>query len=225
MVLAAANQIVKDPSKLKDLFGSTPTLIGDIVVDVLLGENQILSWDLTKHPVEAGLDVTDSRYQKPVGVTLDCIFCDPDFSLGGLAGGLADAIVSKGPLSDANPFSKATWQEKRDALRDLQTGNRFIDVTTPNNEYDSMMIKDVRPIFDKDKADAYFFRIDLERVETVSSDVVAIDDSQIPEDLKAKKDATAAAKTGKKKPKGKQTPKDASKKKSSILNNLVGKYL
>jgi len=225
MALPPITSIVKDPSKLKELFGSTPTLIGDIVVDVLLGENQILSWELTKHPVEAGLDVTDSRYQKPVGVSLDCVFCDPEISVSAIAGDLANAIISGGSLSDANPFAKATWQEKRDALRETQTANKLVDVVTPNNEYDSMMIKDIRPIFDKDKSGAYFFRIELERVEVVSSDIVAIDDSQIPEDLKAKKDAAAAAKVAKKKKAGKKTPPVADKKKSSILNDLIGKYL
>lgn len=225
MVLPTAIGIIKDPSKLKSLFGSTPTLIGDIVVDVLIGESQALAWDLTKHPVEAGLDVTDSRYQKPVAVSLDCVFCNPDLSLGGLAEGAVASIVSGGSLADANPFAKATWEEKRDALRDLQTSNKLIDVTTPNNEYTSMMIQSIQPIFDKDKSDAYFFRISLERVETVSSDIVAIDDSQIPEDLKAKKDAAAAAKTGKKKPSGKKNTEPAGEKKSSILNNLIGKYL
>ena len=75
------------------------------------------------------------------------------------------------------------------------------------------------------QADVYFFRIELERVQTVSSDIVAIDDSQIPEDLKAKKDAAAAAKAAKKKKAGKKTPETADQKKESILNKLIGKYL
>ena len=69
------------------------------------------------------------------------------------------------------------------------------------------------------------FRIELESVETVSSEVIAIDDSQIPEDLKAKKDAAAAAKTKGKTRGGKKTTDTASEKKSSVLNNLIGKYL
>jgi len=223
MSIAQVQSVIEDPSKLKDLFGSTPTLIGDIVVDVLLGETPILSWELTSHPVEAGLDVTDSRYQKPVGVALDCIFTDPEFSLDSLVAGAVSAIG--GSLNDANPFAKATWQEKRDALKELQTKNKFIDVITPNDEYKSMMIKDIRPVFGKDHANAYFFRIECQHVQTVSSDIVAIDDSQIPEDLKAKKDAAAAAKTAKKAKKGKKAAEKATPKKSSVLNNLIGKYL
>ncbi len=45
MSIAQVQSVIEDPSKLKDLFGSTPTLIGDIVVDVLLGETPILSWE------------------------------------------------------------------------------------------------------------------------------------------------------------------------------------
>ncbi len=225
MAIAQVASIVKDPSKLKDLFGSTPTLIGDIIVDVLLSETPILSWELTQHPVEAGLDVTDSRYQKPIGAALDCIFCDVEFSIEGLVGDVVGAIASGGSLSDANPFAKATWQEKRDALLELSTLNTFIDVTTPNGEYKNVMIRDVRPLFDKDKSGAYFFRIEFQRVETVSSDIVAVDDSQIPEDLRKKKDKTAATKTAKKAKKGKKAAKKATPKKSSILNDLIGKYI
>lgn len=225
MAIEQAQGIIEDPSKLKDLFGSTPTLIGDIVVDVLLSEAPLLSWELTAHPVEAGLDVTDSRYQKPVGVTLDCIFTDPEFSIDSLVGGAVGAIASGGSLADANPFAKANWKEKRDALEELSKQNKFIDITTPNGEYKSMMIKDIRPIFDKNKTTAYFFRLEAHKVTTVSSDLIAIDDSQIPEDLKAKKDAAAAAKTAKKAKKGKKAADTATPKKSSVLNNLIGKYI
>lgn len=225
MAIAQVASMIKDPSKLKDLFGSTPTLIGDIVVDVLLAETPILSWELTQHPVEAGLDVTDSRYQKPLGVALDCIFCDPEFTLEEFVGDVVGAVASGGSLKDANPFTKATWQEKRDALEALQTKNAFIDVTTPNREYSSMMVKDVRPLFDKDKANAYFFRVELQQVTTATSDIVAVDDSQIPEDLKKKKDTDAAKKTAKKAKKGKKKAETATTKKSSILNDMFGKYL
>ena len=225
MAIAQIQSVIEDPSKLKDIFGSTPTLIGDIVVDVLLGETPIHSWDLTTHPVEAGLDVTDSRYKKPVGVALDCIFTDPEFSVTELVGDVVGAIASGGSLADANPFAKATWQEKRDALYELMELNKFIDVTTPNGEYTSMMIKDVRPIFSKDRANAFFFRVEIHNVKTVSSDVVAVDDSQIPEDLKKKKDEDAAKKTAKKAKKGKKAAESATDKKESILNKLIGKYL
>ena len=225
MAITDIQGIIEDPSKLKDLFGSTPTLIGDIVVDVLLGENTNHSWDITKHPVEAGLDVTDSRYKKPAGISMDCIFTGPEFSVTEIVGDVVSALASGGSLKDANPFSKATWQEKRDALYELMNQNLFIDVVTPNTELSSMMISDVRPLFDKDKANAFFFRVECEHVQTVSNDVVAMDDSQIPEDLKKKKDQDAAKKIAKKAKKGKKAAEDATDKKQSILDGLIGKYL
>jgi len=225
MAITEVQSVIEDPTKLKDIFGSTPTLIGDIVVDVLLGETPVHSWELTQHPVEAGLDVTDSRYKKPVGVSLDCIFTDPEFSVSEIAGDIVGAIASGGSLKDANPFSKATWREKRDALDELSRGNNFIDATTPNGEYTSMMIRDIRPVFDKNKANAFFFRIDLQHVDVASSDIVAVDDSQIPEDLKKKKNPDAAKKTAKTKKKGKKVVEDAGAKKESVLNKLIGKYL
>lgn len=211
MAITEVQGIISDPSKLKDIFGSTPNLIDDIVIDVILSETPIYSWDIPKHAVEAGTKVGDSRYKKPISLTLDCILTDPDLSVSGIA---------KSLLAGENPFTQATWQEKRDALTDLMDQNKFIDVVTPNDTYDGLMITDVKPIFDKDKSKAYFFRVVFEKVPVVSSEIVSVDESDIPV-----KNKPAAKKTAKKTKAGKKTVQTASEKRSSILNNIVGKYL
>jgi hypothetical protein len=216
MAITELTGIIKDPSKLKDIFGSTPTLVDDITIDVLLSETPSYEWDLTKHPVEAGLDVTDSRYKRPVSVTLDCILTNPDFSITNI---LSTAI------GGGNPFKVVPWEEKRDALDELMNQNKFIDVVTPNREYSSMMITSVQPMFDKDKSKAYFFRITLERVETVSSEIVNVDPSQIPESLKKAGDSGAKKKTAKAANAGKKAAEKTTEKKESILFKLVGKFI
>ena len=216
MAIVEIQEFISDPKSLKDIFGSTPNLIGDIPIDVILSETPIHEWDITQHKVDAGLDVTDSRYKRPVGVTLDCILTNPEFSVTNIASKF---------ISGGNPFTEATAKEKKEALEELADRNAFIGVTTPDNEYVSMMIKSISPILDKNKKNAYFYRITLMNVRTVSSTIVAVDDSQIPEDLKKKKKAGSDKKTSKKKKKGKLTAAQAKSKNQSILDKLIGKYI
>lgn len=216
MAITEIAGIIKDPSKLKDIFGSTPTMIGDVVIDVLLSESPSHEWDVTKHPVEAGLDVSDSRYKRPVSVTLDCILTNPDFSVTNIASTL---------IGGGNPFKIIPWEEKRDALTELMDQNKLVDVITPNGEYSSMMVTSAAPMFDKDKSKAYFFRITLEHLIMVSSDITSVDDSQIPEALKKAAQPAAKKKTAKAANAGKKAAGKATEKKESILFKLVGKFL
>jgi hypothetical protein len=218
MVIERTQGIIDDPEQLKELFGTTPTLIDTIPVDVLLSETPTHDWDITSHPVEAGLDVSDSRYKRPVSVTLDCIFTDPDFSIDGILESVVGDIATGGNLDDSTLFRESTWGEKKEALETLAARNVLIDITTPNDTYTSMMIKSIRPLYDKDKSNAFFFRLVADNLEIASSDIVAIDAAEIPDDPQAKK------KTNKTKNKGKKTAVE-DEKKSSVLNNLIGKYL
>ena len=59
-------EVIKDPSRLKELFGSTPTKIGDVTVDVLFEEIPDLQWDIPEQRVDVGVDVADTRYQSHV---------------------------------------------------------------------------------------------------------------------------------------------------------------
>jgi len=214
MAITEIQGIIKDPSKLKDIFGSTPILIDDIPVDVLLNETPIYSSDITKHKVEAGLDVTDNRNRRPVGLILECIFTDPDFSLGNVVGSL---------LSGENPLAQQTWQEKKGALEALDLANKAIDVVTPLDTYESMMITSIQPTVDVSKSRAFFFKIEFEEIRVVSSDVVAVDDSLVPQKLKEKADPAAKKKTGKLKNAGKKAAGAASPKSESVLSKLLSK--
>jgi len=220
MAIAEIQGIIKDPKKLKQIFGSTPTLIGDIPVDVLLNESPGHDWIITDHPVEAGLDISDSRYKRPVSVALDCVFTNPDYSL--------DTIIAGGA-----PWKQALWYEKKEALEALSNQNIIIDIVTPDNTYENFMIDAIQPTYSKDIHNAFSFRLNAVHIETVSSEIVSVSASQVPKRF-VKKDPKkdkikkkSSMKTKGKHSGGKKTAKkiDPKSKKQSILNKLIGKYL
>ena len=99
--------IITDPTSLKDLFRSTPILIGDVKIDVLISETPVYDFEVTGRPVEAGLDVTDARIAKPIALTLECIITDDIFEL---------SVSSALSMLDGIQ----TWQDKKTALFALQ---------------------------------------------------------------------------------------------------------
>jgi hypothetical protein len=218
--MADVVSIIRDPSKLKDLFGSTPVTIGDIKVDVLVSETPVFEWDIPTRRIDVGVDISDSRYKKPVGVTLDCEFLNPDYSITNLAKGAASAFTG-GP-----GFDNDTWETKRDKLMDLINENELITIITPSTfDYSDMMIDAMQPDFNPQNGEGFFFRVSARHVEQVSSAVLSIDQGLLPDDLKRKPDSQAAQKLDKTKDKGTKNLTDASTKKKSILKKLYDKGL
>jgi len=212
--------VIKDPSKLKDLFGSTPVTIGNIRVDVLVYEVPIFEWDIPTQRVDVGVDVSDSRYKKPVGVTLDCEFLDPDFSI---------TNVVKSAVSDfagGAGFDDESWETKRDKLIDLADRNELITIITPSTfDYSDMMIDALQPDFNPQNGEGFFFRVSAKHVEQVSSEVQSFDQGLLPDELKRDKDAQSKTKQDKTKDLGTKAAKNPTEKKSSILKNLYDKGL
>jgi hypothetical protein len=204
-------QIIRDPSKLRDLFGSTPILIGDIRVDVLEEEAPAFAWDLPGHRVDAGTNVTNSRYQLPLAVTLDCIFLDPETSVDKALA----AAVGFG-------WDRVPWREKRAALYDLAARNELITIITPSGvDYSNMMIDAIQPSITPRRSGGFWFRLSARRVELVSSETAGIDASLIPDALKPKKNEQAKKKTAKAGAKNQKTAQNAPEKRASILSKIV----
>lgn len=213
MPAASVLDIIKDPKKLRGLFGSTPVLIGPLQVDVLEEETPIFEWDLPTRRVDAGFDVTDSRYSRPVGVTLDCVFLDLDISLSG-------AIAAAAGFG----FDSSKWVDKKDALHELASKNELITIITPSgNDYSDMMIESIMPTHTPETRNGYWFRLTARRVEIVSSEVRGADASLIPDALKPQENKTADQRKEKaKNPKQtSQKPVDE-KKRQSILTKMGG---
>lgn len=191
MSIKAIKDFIVNAGKLKKMFGTTPILIGDIPIDVLLSEVSPDSWIITTHPMEAGLLATDSRIAQPKVLQMGCVILNPDLSVSGITAFALD--------SDKNPFEQASWDEKRDAFLALTVSNNLLTVVTPNKTYPNMMITGVAPLYSSIYKDSFVFNISFKQQTIISSDISAIDDSQIPIQVKKKR----------------KTPKKATKKKAN----------
>jgi len=176
--------IVTGLSELKNMFVSTPVLIGDLPIDVLLDETPVFNWDITERPVEGGSDITDHRLERPVGLILECIFTNSELGISNVVSGAAN-VITGGAIGTA--LSLDTWQDKKDALYSLMRESQRLDITTPLDTYTNMMISSVRPNQNASNADAFFFRVELKEVDVISTEIIEIDESAIPKELKKKK--------------------------------------
>ncbi|NIV93791.1 hypothetical protein GWN42_13580 [candidate division KSB1 bacterium] len=218
MGFAQLGNLLVDPVALARFFGFVPVIVGDIIVDVLVSETPVYDYDVTEHPVEAGLDVTDNRVARPATLILDCILTDIALSPQAIAGAVAAGVLAGG-------FPPLTWQAKYDALLGLAAKNDIVDVFTPLNTYSSMMITSVRPNQNKDTSQALFFNIEMREIRTVASEINIVDPSQIPKKIKEQEkpeNTEAGKKTAPKKKKGPQGTEETGEKNSSTLNDLFG---
>lgn len=203
--------IISDPSSLKSLFKSTPILIGEVQIDVLESETPVYDFDVTARPVEAGLDVTDARIAKPTSLTLECIITDDilELSVGSVLS-LLDGLQ--------------TWQDKKSKLFELKDNNQLIDVITPLDTYDDMVISSIQINQTKSNSTALFFRISFKHIRLVKTAFGLVDDSFISE-LKKKKKKTkhkkAADKAADKASEGSKSGENAEQS-NSILAGMLG---
>lgn len=200
--------IITDPQRLKDLFGSSPTMIGKLKIDVLQQEIPDFGWDIPTHRVDVGTDAADSRYQRPVGVVLECTLLDPEYSLTNV---VSTAI-------GGGSFDNDDWRTKRDKLMSAIGKNELITVVTPSGfDYSSMMVDAIQPDLRPPTSGGFFFRISLRKIEIVSSEIQGIDISLLPDELKRAKNAQAETKKKQNKQQGKKSAPSADEKKKSIL--------
>jgi hypothetical protein len=210
MGIAQIANVISDPSTLMDMFAPSPILIGDLEIDVLLEESPMFDYDVTDHPVEAGLDISDSRIARPIGVILDCVLTDEAFDPMSVIGGALTGSLS---------FD--TWQDKKAELYKLKDTSQVLNVATPLDTYYNMMITSIMPSITKSTSGGFFFRIELKEIRIVSTAIADIDPSMLPPDLQNQAKDTAK-KAGKKKAKGAQKAgKAGTGKSSSILKKLV----
>jgi len=203
--------LITNVQELREKFGFTPILIGELAVDVLKSETPSYDFEITDHPVEGGQNVTDNNIARPIGLTLDCIFTDTDFS-----GSAAGKALANGT------FSVATWQDKRDKLFEIKDAREVIDVQTPLDTYLSMAIQSISIDRQASTANALFCRIVFKEVRIVDSEVVEVDLSEVPQEEKKEKQKKANRKTKKDQDKNKQQTREPTTQENSILADGVG---
>jgi hypothetical protein len=199
--------IIRNVQELRDYFGVNPVLIGDLPVDVLRSETPVFDFNLTEHPVESGFDITDARIERPIGVTLEVILTDTELSA---------SAVGFAALNDTLGFD--TWKDKRDRLYEIKNSSEIIDVVTPLDKYESMVITSLRVDQTPQTARALFARIDFREIRVVKSQITGVDDNAVSALTRSKKpDNDADKKIKDKKDLGTKQAKDATEKQKSIL--------
>ena len=162
--------------ELKARFGPNIALINDLPIDVVISALPIYEYEVTRAPVEEGSDITDSRKRKPVGLTLECIFTDPDFSASAAGMNLL-----------AGTFSLDKWRDKKSKLDGLMASEEVLTVVTEYETYESMVLTRVAPDRQVSTVNALFVTLQFIDIRIVSSAVTDVDPSQIPKRKKKKK--------------------------------------
>jgi len=162
--------------ELRARFGPNVALIDDLPIDVVLRAQPVYEYEVTRAPVEEGADISDHRERRPVGLTLDCIFTDPDFS----ARAAGQSLLS-------GTFSLDSWLDKKRKLDSLMESGNVLTVVTEYETYESMVLTRVTPDRQASTANALFVTLQFIDIRIVSSAVTDVDPSQIPERKKKKK--------------------------------------
>lgn len=211
MAFPNAADIVNNPSELRELFGLTPAVIGDVVVDVVQVYTDPTDVDVTYHPVEAGYDISDSRTVRPQYLSMDIILTDPDFS---------GTNIGRSIISGTFDYNiNNSWRDKRDRLRELVASDELITVTTSEDLFSNMTITSLRPERNAQTANAYFCTVELQEIIVVASE---IGEAILPESLR-KKEPKPKDKPKPKDDKGTQQPQQTKEEKRKSLGKQIFK--
>jgi hypothetical protein len=110
--------------------------IGSITIDCLIEETYENAVQVTDHPVEAGAEITDHSYVRPVEVTLRCGWSNA--SAQALAGTIQQVIQS-GSLPSSDYVGQVYSQ-----LIALQESRQPFNITTTLGAYNNMLLTSLR---------------------------------------------------------------------------------
>lgn len=148
-----------------------------LVLDVTEKHDPSFTSEVTKHPVESGIKVSDHSRINPIKLSLGVIIVDTPGP--GKDGG------SKNPVSAPNR-SQDTFQ----MLRRIKDEALLCDITTSFFRYTNMAITNLAPSISADVKNAIQVRIDFEELRIVDSRTVNVKLPKV-KDNKAKASANA----------------------------------
>ncbi len=136
--------------------------IGDIIVSACTGLSGSSELLITEKRIGAGYAITDAAVKVPTEKTIDICFAPPQYS--------AEAVAAALITGEVDSLTES-WQDKRDALHDLQSNRELITLQTHENSYNNMIIRVIDPLFDSvENWNAFFATVTLRQINPVSSD-------------------------------------------------------
>jgi hypothetical protein len=160
-----------------------PTYIEGFELDAVISEERSSECEITEHPVEKGVSISDHARIKPKIITMDCVVSDTP--VGGLAerrGMIIDGAFTPGsaPSVDISPGGDFIASDVARAwLEALQLKRRVITVSTEwtRNDgsrgykaYDNMMIQSIGETINADTGDTFTFKVTLKQIHFVTND-------------------------------------------------------
>lgn len=194
---------------LEGLIGPPPSFLGPlsapIIIDVIESEAPEYSNEITRDPVECGADITDHILEKPLGITLDCVFTDPQLSLTGMAAAIASGMMS--------------WRDKRAAVIKMCETGAPIVMSLPSGFYMGYIVESISPTYTAQSGDCFRARIVTTKINVVASSLGVVNVALLPPELAMA--VAAEKKAGSKKPKG-PAPQEESTPADSSASSSVG---
>jgi len=190
------------------VLGAPPSFIGPltspIIIDVVESEAPEYSSEVTRDPVECGTDITDHVLDKPVSITLDCIFTDPQLSVTGMAAAIASGFMP--------------WKTKRDELRKMQANFKPVIMSIPSGFYMGYIIESISETYGAQSGDCYRCRIVCTKINVVASSVGIVNIALLPPELAMA--VVAEKKAGAKTPKGPAAQESGTPADTSAASNV-----
>ncbi len=148
--------------------------IGGVTVDATLEEEYEDELEITEHPVQAGADITDHSFKRPVELTMRCGWSN---STAGAAistlisalSGITQSGIVGGGMSGADYVSGIYSQ-----LLALQASRQPFSVVSTLRAYDNMLIRSLRVARDSRTSQALMVTAQLREVILVSTQTTTL---------------------------------------------------
>ena len=156
-----------------------PTYIAGFEIDAVVTEDRTSECEVTDHPVEKGVSITDHARVKPKVISMECVVSDTP--VGALADrrGLAledeveRELADQGVLSDyvasdeARAFVEKLLVARKPVL--VSTEWKRTDGSLGYKAYDNMMIQTIGETIDSDTGDSFKFTVTLKQITYVTN--------------------------------------------------------
>lgn len=150
-----------------------PTYIEGFEIDAVLNEERTSECEVTEHPVEKGVSVTDHARLKPKVISLDCIVSDTP------VGGLAERRKFQNSILAITGLQSVPSDLARTYIEELQAKRKTVTVSTEWSRtdgtkgykaYDNMMITSISETVSADSGDTYSFKVMLKQIVYVENE-------------------------------------------------------
>ncbi len=172
----------------------SPTQIGTLVVDAVLGGGHTFAAEVTQHPVEEGADIADHTRPQPTEISLECVVSNTPL------GASETRTVEQNRVqftSTAPEFDPKRTTDAYRALIDFRDTGTLLTVVTPLDTFEDLVITSVAiPV---QSPDGLRFTVALRKIRIVKNKLTRV---VVARDTRA----GGKVKTGQQTPKQVQAP-------------------